>query len=945
MKRLLVLCLLLATGVSSVLAQGGSESLTVAKTTGDLRPPSAGSVNFGLNTFRQNGVVYNFGSMATQSANAVNITGGTISGVTYTGNIFSGAGTVPPGGVAGQVLTKNSGNAYDLIWADPTGGGSGATSFLGLSDTPVSYAGQGGLGVAVKADATALEFTPIVPVNRTIVAGAGLTGGGDLSANRTISMTEPGTVSVSSGNVVGTGHTHAILWSSAPSSASILASDASGSLSLANLGATGTTFDLVNTTATTVNFAGVASALNIGANTGKATLRSAIVEFSGGLLQPTLPYTTDIGSLTKKFRSLYAAELWVETLVAQDTMATIGGRILVGPTTTLIADLSSSATTIQVKHNNLSNGSRVYMESSGKVEFLNVTSVATPLIGGGFQYSVQRNQDLSGPNDWFTGDAVFNTGQVGSGWIDLYSITGMNDALRLGPSIVGNVRTGLEYNDYAERWALGNLNGVYHYSANTYGFAAGNKAATWIGADADNGFRIMSGTTNIGQWDAAGNMRVGRADASNLYVTSGGVLQIRNSSDPLMQLSTSGALFGKAEASRPNMFYNLSNNRLEFRSNTTAQTYIDTDGSFVAGGGAVKLDALGLRITPLTTVGTTTSVRWVDGTTDIAALSATSSGSVGANIRLASRSLSTATTGYASTTLETISGDTGTTLGQFTIRGNGSAATNPSGVYATLTGSSPTVGLMGLTIGSFDAPTAMLDVRGTGKFTNNVTVGTASTGTTSTLLTVDGGSGTGAGSQLRLMANGTISLTLGSENTIVGSGSNTKATIYSPNAAYRLWGLGAGTLTTDANGNLIVSSDERLKDIEGDFTRGLKELRSLQPKIGKWKEGTGLDRTQSYVWPAIAKQLLASIPEAVSIDADGNYTVDQNALSAAYLNAIKELDARVSKLEGASAAPTPAAPDNRSTERVAELNRAALKRQQSERKPENTPSPAEDEDL
>jgi len=58
---------------------------------------------------------------------------------------------------------------------------------------------------------------------------------------------------------------------------------------------------------------------------------------------PSTGYSVNIGSLTKKFLTLHAAELWVETLVAQDTLATIGGRILIGPTTMLAADLGDGA--------------------------------------------------------------------------------------------------------------------------------------------------------------------------------------------------------------------------------------------------------------------------------------------------------------------------------------------------------------------------------------------------------------------------------------------------------------------------------------------------------------------------------------------------------------------------------------------------------------------------
>ena len=66
-------------------------------------------------------------------------------------------------------------------------------------------------------------------------------------------------------------------------------------------------------------------------------------ERRGGLIVPTAGYTREPRpASTRKFLTLHAAELWVETLVAQDTMATIGGRILVGPTTTLTVDLPAS---------------------------------------------------------------------------------------------------------------------------------------------------------------------------------------------------------------------------------------------------------------------------------------------------------------------------------------------------------------------------------------------------------------------------------------------------------------------------------------------------------------------------------------------------------------------------------------------------------------------------
>lgn len=338
-----------------------------------------------------------------------------------------------------------------------------------------------------------------------------------------------------------------------------------GDIEAANLLAVSTTFNLVNATATTVNLAGAATALNIGsAASGVTLLKSPTVNLSGTLLQPVTNYNTNIGSLSKKFLAIHAAELWVETLVAQDTMATIGGRILVGPTTALIADALAAATTIDVKHNNLASGDRVYMESDGKVEFMAVTSAATPITGG-YRYTVTRNLDGTGANDWFAGDAVFNTGTTGNGFIDLYSLRGVKSVSEAGPTIVGNVRNSTTYNDWSPRWAVGNLKGLYGVVTDTYGAAFGVPTAQNL-LILPTGISIRNGTTAVTSWD-----------------TTNGFQVFNPSSQSLVQLDISGnARFGRQATNNANVFYNTSNQRLEFRGSTNGtivQSYIDVDGS------------------------------------------------------------------------------------------------------------------------------------------------------------------------------------------------------------------------------------------------------------------------------------------------------------------------------------------------------------------------------
>jgi len=382
--------------------------------------------------------------------------------------------------------------------------------------------------------------TAVVLTSRILTAGAGLTGGGDLSSDRTftvgagdgitinaddVALTTPGTLTVSSTNSSSGSHTHAITSSSNPgAAASLLASDASGFLTLVKISA-----DTL--------------ADKSGGNLTISPAGDIIFDPTGNDLLPNTGYDLNIGSLSKKYLTLHAAELWVETLVAQNTIATIGGRILVGPTTTLTRDLTDAATTIYVKHNEMASGDRAYMEANGKVEFFAITSAPTLEAEGDYSYTVTRNLDGTGANVWNAGDAMFNSGTIGDGFIDLYSINGVKGASEAGPSIVGNVRNSATYNDWTSHWAIGNLNGLYGYGVTTYGVAFGEYAAskTHLTLDSTNGLRFFNGTaTVIGQWDVSGNITVGNAASENVYITSSSV-QIRDATTVYTDL-TAGVL-------------------------------------------------------------------------------------------------------------------------------------------------------------------------------------------------------------------------------------------------------------------------------------------------------------------------------------------------------------------------------------------------------------------
>lgn len=121
---------------------------------------------------------------------------------------------------------------------------------------------------------------------------------------------------------------------------------------------------------------------------------------------------------------------------------------------------------------------------------------------------------------------------------------------------------------------------------------------------------------------------------------------------------------------------------------------------------------------------------------------------------------------------------------------------------------------------------------------------------------------------------------------------NNNATITVTNnsaTGMRFNGYGAGAATFDASGNITSVSDERLKDIDAPFTRGLSALRSIRPISYHWKESTHLDRTESYSGFS-AQNVAAAVPEAVAVNAEGMLSLQDRTLLAVLVNAVNELD-------------------------------------------------------
>jgi len=503
-----------------------------------------------------------------------------------------------------------------------------------------------------------------------------------------------------------------------------------------------------------LDFLGARSITSNGAN--NLTLAPAgdlVLNPGGDDVSPALSMDINLGTAMKRYLSIHAAELWVQNLVAQDVIATIGGRVTVGPTTYLTQDLGATSATltgnggfgiagaggadvfdtwvesagdgsivdettvvlygshacklisgptsntyiyqqigvtagktyrltfgtrgdgtnachytvydvsnathiactggtgirstgvtsgagygrvydnfvapagcaniriilycpaadagygyfddvrmweseISVKHNEPAVNDIFYMEKAGQVEYMKVLS--GPFGTGPYQYGVERNLDGTGANDWLAGDTIVNTGAADDGTIDLYAQHGILGS-GSGPTIVGWVRNSSAFNDMTERWAIGNLNGLYGVGDNNvYGVGLGQYASGKANVliDAAQGIRMRSYNTVKFQVQPDGDLFIGE-DVSSPATTFLSIFtngQTYNSES----VSAGDVLFGNNSSGKANMFWDKSEGQLKFRGGASTELYIDTDGTLVAGAGAIKLNSGGLVITSST---------------------------------------------------------------------------------------------------------------------------------------------------------------------------------------------------------------------------------------------------------------------------------------------------------------------------------------------------------
>jgi len=107
-----------------------------------------------------------------------------------------------------------------------------------------------------------------------------------------------------------------------------------------------------------------------------------------------------------------------------------------------------------------------------------------------------------------------------------------------------------------------------------------------------------------------------------------------------------------------------------------------------------------------------------------------------------------------------------------------------------------------------------------------------------------------------------------------------------------------GTASKPGGGTWSVFSDERLKNIKGPFTSGLKAVMQLQPLHYEYKPKNALGIKMEGQHVGFAAQAVQKvIPEAVSETANGYLMVNNDPIIWTMLNAIKEQQKEIEKLK------------------------------------------------
>ena len=384
------------------------------------------------------------------------------------------------------------------------------------------------------------------PLSRTVTAGDGMTGGGNLGADITLNVVGgsgiranansldligAGTVTLASTNNTSGSHTHAITTSSDPgAAAAILATNASGSATLVSLALT--------------------------SNLETSRVNSHLI--------PAATDTYDIGSTSLLWRKGYLSEL--DTIIfAQLTETLHGGWDMwckdQGKLAYPVLALNTTINWGQA----MTPGDIVVMRGIGQVEYIQVGTLDT----GTTYINNVRDRDGSGANAWPQGTPFAVLGTTGNGRVEIQAYD--------TPRLQVFTKTGTAYNAEAEEIRIGDLNGWGTYAAETMGMAVGRAGSANMTWDSTNGLRLRNGaTTNIQFYNTGSAVITGTLNISG---TSGSIA-IGNP-PPTSPTSGTGILINR------DAIYGLSGSAQQTKMSAA-------DGTITAGSSV--MDATGVRL-------------------------------------------------------------------------------------------------------------------------------------------------------------------------------------------------------------------------------------------------------------------------------------------------------------------------------------------------------------
>jgi len=447
-------------------------------------------------------------------------------------------------------------------------------------------------------------------LNKTITAGNGLTGGGLLTANRTINVGSGNGITVGTDDVA-VNQGYAFIWTAQhtynmPSAQPpfVLNSNAQGQTVV------GLRADQLNKSVIAgagLTGGGLLTAdrtLDVGAGTGIAVAADSVAvdqtfsptwsgnhvwtntnEFQNTLLTRTLlpgSGTSDIGSSLFPYRSLYVSEIQATTY-AENTIQIIGGEFYVSKGGGSI-DVAINTVVTQVDFGRaMTTGDFVQFKTATQSEYMTIGSNVSGTI-----YNVTRDVDGSGPNSWPLGSVYVIYGQSGNGFIRLGATTTPQINLLL---------QGATWSDRTEMIRIGDLNGWGDIATTNFGIAIGRYASNYPNfvIDQNGVVKLRRFTTDILRFDLTAN-----------YIAN-----------PLL-LDTAGGIFqGTGTFASPTRGLKLYNSGgfgvLEGYNAGVVQAAFNSNGEITWLGGLGKLNADGVQIQTDTSFNFNRGYRFIDG--------------------------------------------------------------------------------------------------------------------------------------------------------------------------------------------------------------------------------------------------------------------------------------------------------------------------------------------